>query len=299
MTMDPVDQYLISLKADGRTPATIEWHRHALGLFTSWLQQEAIPVEPDAWSPAVLRTYIVWLSERHGKKGIPLSPTSVNSMVRSLKAFCRWLHREEIIDRDLFSKVKVPKAPSLVMPTLSEGELKAILRVVQDSSRKVLRDEAIITLMLDTGARASEVCGLDLGHISFEQGLVHLFGKGRKGRVIPFSAVTSRVLLKYIRKERGSEPGPLFMSDRGNRLTRSGLLQLCSRIGDRAAVHFHPHQLRHTFALNYLRAGGNVLALQRLLGHTELSITTRYVAFTTDDLSDAHQKYSPVATMLK
>ena len=297
--MDLIDQYLVSLRADGRTPATIEWHRHALGLFRSWLTEEDIPTEPSAWSPTVLRQYIVALTEQPRRSGKMLSPSSVNSMVRSLKAFCRWLQREEIIDRDLFSKVKVPKAPTLVMPVLSSAELQAILRAVRGRSRNMLRDEAIITLMLDTGARASEICGLDLDHVSFEQSLLHLFGKGRKGRVVPFSAVTSRVLLRYIRKDRGHDPGPLFVSDRGVRLTRSGLLQLCSRIGERAGVDFHPHQLRHTFALNYLRAGGNVLALQRLLGHTELSITTRYVAFTTDDLSEAHHKFSPATTMLK
>jgi site-specific recombinase XerD len=198
----------------------------------------------------VPRQYIVDLTEQPSRTGTILEASSVNSMSRSLKAFCRWLHWENLIDRDLFAKVNVPKAPSLTMPVLSSTELRAILGAERRRSRNPLRDEAVITFMLDTGARASEVCDLDLGSIIFEQELVNLFGKGRKARILPFSAVTSRVHFRYIPKHRGHDLGRLFVSDRGARLTRSGLPQLRTRIGERAGVDVHPRQLRLNFALN-------------------------------------------------
>ena len=296
--MDLVGHYLISLRADGRSEETLRWHDASLKQWMAWCDANAISSDPESWTVSDIRRYVVFTQNRTSDRtGKPLAGSSVNSLIRSLKAFCRWLLREELIARDLFAKVTVPKAPSLVIPTLSKTEIGAILRAARVSSYP-LRDEAIIVLMLDTGARASEVCGLDLDAISWEHGIVRLFGKGRKQRYVPLSPKTAKLLQRYLFRTRGQDPGPFFLSERGERLTRWGLEQLFGRISVRAGIRVYPHLLRHTFATEYLRAGGNVFILQRVLGHTTLQVTLRYAQLVTDDLVDGHKQFSPITRLL-
>ena len=113
--------------------------------------------------------------------------------IRSLKTFCRWLHREELVSRDLFAKITVPKEPILVVRTLSSAEAVAILKIAR-CGKYPLGDEALILFMFDTGARAAEVCGLDLTMINRESGLVRVFGKGQKERYVPIGPKTVKAM---------------------------------------------------------------------------------------------------------
>ncbi len=147
--------------------------------------------------------------------------------------------------------------------------------------------------MLDTGVRASELCGLDFKDLSYDWGIARVMGKGRKQRYVPISPKTIRAMQRYALAEKRMS-GPIFRSSRGNQLTPWGLNQLFGRWSERSDVHVHPHLVRHTFATEYLRGGGNLAILQRQLGHTTLAMTMRYLTLVTDDLVDAHHRCSPV-----
>ena len=292
-----IRSYAIHLEAEGRSPKTLAWHRYNLGKFAAWLTDQGLADSVDDWDHNVVKAFLVHEKHRPSKRGGTLSPHTLQTLGSSLRSFFKWLKEDERIDRDVFAKVAVPKAPRLAKPVLSRAEVRRVIDAAR-ASRYPLRDEAVVLFLLDTGARADELCKLGLEAVDWDQRIARLFGKGAKERYVPFSAHTARALRRYLDRERRGETGRLFESETGGGITPAGLLQLCKRLGGRANVELHPHKLRHTFAISYLRAGASVFALQKVLGHASLDMSLRYSALLTDDLVDAHAKHSPVASML-
>src|SRR5262249_54824408 len=144
--------------------------------------------------------------------------------------------------------------------------------------------------------RASELCGLKQRDVDFQGKRCVVLGKGNKHRTVPFGGTAARALWAYLKDDPREAGDPLFMSERGEPFTRSGLLQLMERLGKtakRAAVRCSPHTFRHTLGVEFLRAGGNVFTLQQLLGHTDLKMTNRYVALAQADIENQHRQFSP------
>ncbi len=299
MSLGPlVSQYLLALQAEGVSPHTLRWHRQSLKQFDDWLAAGDHPQDPAEWTPTVLRGFIVYTQTRPSARGAHLSGAAVNSRIRSLRAFCAWLREERFVDRDLFERVPVPKSPHLVKETLSPSDIQRLLAALQPGGRNVLRDEALLLFLLDTGARANEVCTLRAEAIDWDRGIAQVFGKGRKERYVPFSPPTARAMQRYALRERKGHSNRFFESEEGAPLTPSGLFQMCTRLSRRAGVKLAPHKCRHTFGIQYLRNGGSVFALQKTLGHTSLDTTLRYAAMVTDDLINEHREHSPIAGLL-
>lgn len=178
----------------------------------------------------------------------------------------------------------------------------SLLKAAQSEKRNGVRNLALLHVMLDSGLRASEICAMQPHDVLWEQRLFKVLGKGGKERVVPFSHETGTALRRYlISGERREERAiTFFQTEEGWALTPHGLHHIVKKVAADADVQdVHPHRLRHTFALTYLRNGGNALALQRLLGHSTLAMTNQYVAMVTDDLQRDHDRCSPVAGLLE
>jgi site-specific recombinase XerD len=172
--MDLVAHYLIAARADGRSPKTIAWHQASLKQCDSWRDEHGIPGDPESWTPSVLRANVIYQQDRTNvRTGQPLSGSHINGLIRSVKVFCRWLRREELVHRDLFAKIRVPKPPILVVPTLSQPEIKQLLAAIR-AGRQPKRDEALFLFMLEPSVRASELCGIDFEDLSFEWGIARV-----------------------------------------------------------------------------------------------------------------------------
>lgn len=165
---------------------------------------------------------------------------------------------------------------------------------------------SIIYLLLDTGMRASELCALTLADVNRSSGDLRVLGKGNKWRTVHMALSARRALWRYLEAHRrGAEVGePLFTGFRGHTpgapLTKFGLSQLIRKAGERAGiegVRCSPHTFRHTFAINFLRNGGDLFQLQALLGHEDIAIVRRYVQYAEQDLANAHRKASPADRM--
>ncbi len=155
-------------------------------------------------------------------------------------------------------------------------------------------------LLLDCGLRAAECCNLKIGDIDLNARCVSVTGKGNKRRSVFFGKATAKALWIHIRSGTREPDDWCFLSDRGLRtgepLKPNGLLQLIHRLGKAAhikAVRCSPHTLRHTYAVSFLRAGGNVFTLRESLGHTNITMTQKYVAVAQADLSHS-RKFSPM-----
>ena len=219
---------------------------------------------------------------------------------KHLRAFFNWLLNEEVISESPMERISVPVARSNQIQPFTPEQVRAILDAARHSKHK-RRDEALVALLLDSGVRVSEACGLRVKDIDWHNHRCTVLGKGNKTRTAPLGRSSSRLLWQYLKEERRGPDEPLFLSDRGQRtgeaLTRNGMFQLIQRLGQRAgleAIRCSPHTFRHTFAVMFLRAGGNSFTLKEILGHTSLHITNRYVALAQADIDNQHRQFSPM-----
>lgn len=182
-------------------------------------------------------------------------------------------------------------------------------RIGQDASVRAfamrrptaLRDRAIVLILLDTGLRAGELCRLLMPDINLDTGEIHVrpFGSGRKthSRTVYIQKQARSSLWKY--RASMSSSGPAFLSTANLPLNRGSLYHLVETLGDRAGVDAYPHKFRHTFAIQYLRNGGDIFTLQRLLGHASLEMVKRYLALADNDAASVHRSASPVDNWIK
>lgn len=199
-----------------------------------------------------------------------------------LSALWTWAIKEEFIEKHIVRQVEKPKPQKIIIQPFTEVELRAILSAIKYDPD---RNRAMILLLLDTGARASEICNLKRSDIDLVNKQMKVLGKGNKERLLPFSPRTSSALFQYLTTVEGQ---PFKMS-------RTGMAQYLRRLGNRAGVeNTHPHRFRHTMAIMWLRNGGDPYTLQEILGHTTMDMVRNYVAIAQVDLEAAHKRASPV-----
>ncbi len=254
------------------TPLTIEWYKNSLRL---------LPCE--APSQEQLNETIIQMREA-GRKA-----TGCNSVICAINAYLKWSGSAH--------KVRQLKEPQFVLPTFTEAQVKRL--VAWKPKGKCQRRLHLLTLfLLDTGCRISEALSLRVREVDFDNLLVTLDGKGRKQRVVPFSFELRKAMFRYCAEFRRTPDVLLFASRTGTALTRRNVLRgvklLCKRLGFEPAARTL-HAFRHTFAVNYLRRGGSVFHLQKVLGHSTLEMTRRYANLMTEDLQAVHLKISLLA----
>ncbi len=235
----------------------------------------------------------------------PVRHATLHTYYGHLKTFFGWLVAEGVIEASPMDAIASPIARVDQIQPFTDPQVAALLQAAKRSHHG-RRDEAILLLLLDTGMRASELCGLALADVDMQAKRCTVLGKGNKHRSVFFGRTTAKSLWQYLRLEMREPKEPLFFADRGNGagepLTRSGLLQLVHRLGKAAkieATRCSPHTFRHTFAVTFLRNGGNVFTLMQLLGHTSLTMTNRYVALAQADMENQHRLCSPVDNLKK
>lgn len=228
-------------------------------------------------------------------------PSTVQTYHRHLRTFFRWMIAEGILESSPMEAIATPVArPDQVQP-FTQAQVNALLQCAK-KSQFPRRNEAILLFLLDTGLRASEFCALRLKDADIQGRRCTVTGKGNKKRTVPFGGTAAKALWQYLREDPREPEDPLFFNKRGDALTRSGLRQLLEQFGEEAgieATRCSPHTMRHTFAVEFLRAGGNVFTLQQILGHTTLSMTNRYVALAQADIEAQHRQFSPADRLKK
>ncbi|MFC2058157.1 tyrosine-type recombinase/integrase [Chloroflexota bacterium] len=301
--------YRLCARTEGKSEETITLKTTAVGQLADFLRSQRLSTEVSQIGVQSLRKFILYLQERKAFSNTPsakpknkcLSAQTINDYMRSIRAFWSWLVREEYITSNPFSKLVIPKPPRLVIKPYSEEELNALIAVIDTGTAVGFRDWAIILTFLDTGTRVSELCTLQFEDTDLTQKLLKVRGKGSKERFLPIGLKTQRALWKYAERYRSVPAGPqfnnFFLTRDGTPLTRRHVGKLIKRYDEKAklpGVNYYPHKFRHTFAINYLRNGGDVFSLQRILGHSDLDMVRRYLNWATVDIQTAHQRCSPV-----
>jgi len=188
-----------------------------------------------------------------------------------------------------------------VIPTLLDTQIFQLLSTIDTSSPEGYRNYAIILTLLDTALRVSELTTVRTEDLWLDEGLLKVMGKGSKERHIPIGAEVQRVLWRYINRYRPQPLNPkfdfLFLTKDGKKLTKGRIEIMISSYGKKAGitgVRVSPHTFRHTAAVGFLRNGGDVFSLQRLLGHSSLEMTRHYCELADVDVKRAHMTASPV-----
>jgi site-specific recombinase XerD len=227
-----------------------------------------------------------------------------------LSALWTWAERAGLVERHVLHMVERPIPEQRAIIPYTEADVRAMLNALKSSlsytrpgkraSAHSLpnqeRNRAIILLLLDTGMRASELCGLRMHQVDLKNRRIKVFGKGAKERNLPISPPTGQALWKYLSTRTDLDSGSyFFVTSKDTPLDRFRLLKQLHTIGERAGVpEVDVHRFRHTFAINYLRNGGDPYSLQMLLGHTTLEMVRRYLAIAQADVESAHKRASPV-----
>lgn len=229
----------------------------------------------------------------------------------NLSALYTWAVKQEMIQTNLLHEIDRAKPEQREIYPIPEDHIRAMFSVLGKSKSYTRpgkrscthstpfeeRNRAILMLLLDTGMRASELCGIKIHEIDLKQQTVKVFGKGKKERIVPFSARTAQIIWRYLANDRKDDDvgKSLFSTDRGRPLSPTGLRHIIERICDRANLpKYTPHIFRHTFAINYLRNYPNTFTLQKTMGHVSPEMTKRYLFMAQNDLSEALRQASPV-----
>ena len=275
---------------DGLAERTLEAYRRDLEALARWLGAQGLSLR------SAKRQH---LSAYHGSQ-----PVAVRSLARRQSAFRRYyahLARIEPGFEDPTLLIERPKTPRSLPKALAEREIEGLLDAPDVTTTLGLRDRAMLELMYASGLRVSELVELPLSALNLRQGVVRVTGKGGKDRLVPIGEVAAERIEAYLATARpvlakGRQPRALFLSNRGEGMTRQMFWTLVKRhaltVGI-VAKRISPHVLRHSFATHLLNHGADLRALQMLLGHSALSTTQIYTLVAKEGLKRLHAQHHP------
>ena len=223
-------------------------------------------------------------------------PSTVWTAWRHLRAFYKWLESEGDIQENPMADIPKPVVPPTEVALLTAEQVRRLLSTCKGSSLVDRRDRALLTIMLDSGIRLSEVAGLTTDDIG-QDNSVRIYGKGRKWRTVALGDNAALALHRWLRL-RGAAPGPLWTGRRGP-LGTTGIRRVVAKRGKSVGLELHPHMLRHTFVDMWLRNGGNAIDLARLCGWTSIRMAEIYARQHADERALAsHTKVRPLDSLM-
>jgi len=247
------------------------------------------------------------ISEEHISKFLALlhrkrlSSRSMARTLSSIRGFHRYLLGEEEVKDDPTQIIDSPKQEKNLPDVLSIPEVDRILKQPDISNRLGIRDRAMLETLYATGIRVSELVNLKQSDLRIEDGLILVYGKGSKERLVPIGRSARQWIEKYQRKSRvnliktGKTQDILFLNVRGTKLTRDMIRKLVEKYSLAAGIEkkVHPHSFRHSFATHLLEGGADLRAVQEMLGHADISTTQIYTHIDREYLKEVHRTFHP------
>ncbi|MEY2860643.1 MAG: hypothetical protein RL392_1101 [Pseudomonadota bacterium] len=280
---------------EGLSKNTLTAYRRDLALFSVWLaaQNRALNAtrEPD------LQAYF---AVRHADT----KATTANRRLTVFKRYFRWALREGVLSIDPTLKLQPAKQALRLPKTLTEAQVESLLHAPDTSTALGVRDRTMLELMYASGLRVSELVDLKVFHVSLNDHVLKVMGKGRKERLTPFGEVAGGWLRQYLAGPRnellaGKQTDDLFVTVRGihagSAMSRVMFWMVVKKYAQHAGIHtpMSPHTLRHAFATHLLNHGADLRSVQMLLGHADISTTTIYTHVARQRLALLHAQHHP------
>ena len=290
---EAIDRFIDALwLEDGLAPLTLAAYRRDLTLYAAWLQD----AHGKALNGSGQTDLLAFMAQRHATT----KATTANRRLSVFKRYFRWAVRERHLSVDPTLKLDSARQPLRVPKTLSEVQVELLLAAPDITTPLGLRDRAMLELMYASGLRVSELVLLKAVHLSLDQGVLHVMGKGSRERLVPFGVEAHEWLRRYLAQAR---PGllkreasaDLFLSVRGAAMTRQMFWKIVKRHALAAGITtpLSPHTLRHAFATHLLNHGADLRAVQMLLGHADIGTTTIYTHVARERLRVLHAQHHP------
>jgi integrase/recombinase XerD len=231
-----------------------------------------------------------------------ITPNSINCLIRTCRVFFPFLMKEGILENNIASGLKLIKAQNQMVYTFTEEQVESILIQPNQTTFTGFRDYVMMLVLLDTGIRVMELSNMKISDIDFmEKNICIPEGKGRKHRYVPIQTTCSNELKKYIR-ERGQQPFEELWITISNQPLKKQAIEVLVRVHCKKAnikgTRGSCHTFRHTMAKYYLLNGGDVFSLMKILGHSTLDMTRRYIDLFSNDIHVQHEKASPLEYMM-
>lgn len=293
---EALKQFLLNQELVNNSKATIDYYKQRIGYFVDFLNDKDI----NSLTIDDYNSFVLYLKNKTTKKGTPLSTYTIKTTLNACKIFIKYCFDNKFIVCDFYKNIKPYKTIKKSIVVLSDEEIKKLLDTQSEFTKVGCRNLLIISLMLDAGLRVSEVSNLKYDDINKDLGLIRVFGKGSKERLVPLTSS----IIKYFDKYTflcNIHSGYLILDFENNKnLTCSGISQILHRIKKEYNFReLHPHYLRHTFATLFLVNGGDPVHLQLILGHTTLYMTEQYLHLANQMTLTKQKKYSPLTNIKK
>ena len=291
-----LDQFLdyISLEK-GLSPHTRAAYGDDINRFLNWLTEQGVRSINDVTRKQILDHLI---SEKH--RG--LAATSLSRHLVSIKVFFHYLAQEGILSENIAETMDSPKIWQMLPGYLTMDEIDRLLDAPDLNTPTGLRNRAIIELFYASGLRVSELAGLQLTDLHFDERFLRCTGKGRKERVVPVGGEAIKSVTLYIKTVRpqwtpGEHEHTVFLSNRQQTMSRKTIWDMIKKTAVAAGItkNIYPHTLRHSFASHLLANGADLRTIQEMLGHADIATTQIYTHVDPDRLKDIHRKFHPRA----
>lgn len=300
--------YMMDGEIERQSPRNLDLKRQRLGYFVKWCDGQGVTTL-DAVTPNIVRAFVVHLqglkadelNPQKPTKDKPLSPMTIKGYVTIVRAFFAWCMAEGLLEGQPDPTKRLPRIriPHYVITTFAPEQVAAMIDACDLDSPLGFRDYTMLLVLLDTGIRISELCGLTLDNVHDDY--LTVFGKGSKEREVGIAPTAARALWKYVhhyRRARDEKEPRVFLGRYGMPMNPNSAWHELKKIGQRAGIEgtrMSPHTFRHTFARAWLENGGEVFKLSRVLGHAGMYITEVYLKdFQSREARVEHAKYSPV-----
>jgi len=288
-----IEKYTNSLWLEkGLSNNTVVSYASDLSQLSEYLLQRNLSI--DSAQPGDLMSFLADRSQRGVK------PSSLARSLSSIKGFYQYMVRENHIEANPASLIDAPKQGRPIPKSLTEADVEALLAAPNVGTDLGLRDRAMLELLYACGLRVSELVELDMSQLNVSAGVVKVFGKGSKERLVPIGEIAQNWLQKYIKQARpqllkAEASGVLFPSNRGQHMTRQTFWHRIKQHGLTAGIQkpLSPHVIRHAFATHLLNHGADLRVIQMLLGHSDLSTTQIYTHVATQRLQNLHSQHHP------
>ena len=267
---------------------TIRAYKQDIQQFQDYFKEGNLKVEKDN-----IRDFIATIFLKSKKK------TAVSRKIYAVKSFYAYLLKQGKIEKNPFDVISTPKEDKTLPEILTVKEMVEFLDRLPDDTFVHLRNKAVFEFLYATGLRISELTGLKLVDINFDEGLIRVLGKGKKERIVPFNNHAGGILLNYLagaREKFKTVSEYVFLNARGRRITDRAI-EMILRDTYRAIMgsdkKVYPHLFRHSFATHLLQRGADLRVIQELLGHSSLSTTEKYTSLNYEDLLNVYKRFHP------
>ena len=297
MSLDEaIQRYLDHLRIErGLAANTVSSYGSDLGFLAAWCAEHGV-TGIEQLTPDVLER---WLAAR---RDAGLTARSLARNIVTARQLTRFLHAEGHLHVDPAELLQVPRVRRSLPDTMTEDDVELLLGAPDPGTAEGQRDRAMLELLYATGLRVSELVGLPLNGVQLDAGLVRVWGKGSKERMVPMGEPAREAVEGYLRTARpgllatsGKTSRALFVTRRGGAMTRQAFWKNLKRYALLAGVttDISPHRLRHAFATHLLHHGADLRALQAMLGHASITTTQIYTHVADARLKQLHAQYHP------